>query len=528
MNTLIVDDDLTTLTLIKNSIKWTSLGIENVFTAYNVVEAKRIVRNNEIAIVISDIEMPGQNGVEFLKWYRENNYEGKFFFLTSHENFSYASASIKYHVTDYLLKPFDVFVMEAALKKIVAEIAEEEAKKNDLNYGRWIKQNADRLWLDFLYAIFEGRIVDDWNKENLERNFSVSTDDEYVLIVSYLTDVEKDLEKMNPDLFRFVIEQLYGEVFFQSKTNKNIVCIQNNSNYFVINVCPVDIVKKFDTIFDTFDKKLHAILSLTATTCISDNVKLRFFYNKFDSIRDILTNAVSFVGTHFFEKDAVLLDTNVVQGIDINFIAENLEKKDKLKIMSYLKRFLSEHTQNRSLDSNALKSIRQELLQCVYIYFAKRNVTPTGFLTKDIEVGLTKKAGETVMDMIKWANYLIEQTFENLDQTKQSMTLEERINEYIRTHYRENIGRSEIADEFCLAPEYIAKLYKKRTGLSIKDYLNQYRIEQAKLLLENETLRISEISEMTGFDSFAYFSTIFKKYMDVSPIEYRKKLGIMS
>lgn len=527
MNTLIVDDDLTTLTLIKDSIKWASLGIENVFTAYNVAEAKKIVRNNEIAIVISDIEMPGQNGVDFLKWYRENKYEGKFFFLTSHENFSYASASIKYHVADYLLKPFDVFVMEAALKKIVAEIAEEDAKKNDLNYGRWVKQNAGRLWLDFLYTIFEGRTVDDWNKENLERNFTVSPDDEYVLVVSYLTDVEKDLEKMNPELFRFVIEQLYGEVFFQNKTN-NIVCIQNNSNYFIINVCPVEVVKRLGTIFDTFDEKLHLILSLTATTCISEPVKLRFFYNKFDSIRNILTTAVSYSGTHFFEKDALQLDNKVEQGIDINLIAENLEKKDKLKIMSYLKKFLSDHMQNRSLDSNALKSIRQELLQCVYTYFAKRNVTPAGFLTKDIEVGLTKKAGETVMDMIKWANYLIDQTFDNLDQNKQSMTLEERINEYIRSHYRENIGRSEIADEFCLAPEYIAKLYKKKTGRSIKDYLNQYRIEQAKLLLENESLRISDISEMTGFDSFAYFSTIFKKYMNISPIEYRKKIGIMS
>ena len=93
----------------------------------------------------------------------------------------------------------------------------------------------------------------------------------------------------------------------------------------------------------------------------------------------------------------------------------------------------------------------------------------------------------------------------------------------MKEHYRENIGRNEISAEFYLAPEYLAKMYKRQTGISLKDYINEYRIKQAKLLLEKEEMQISDVAETVGFDNFTYFSTLFKKYTGMSPNSYRKK-----
>ena len=124
--------------------------------------------------------------------------------------------------------------------------------------------------------------------------------------------------------------------------------------------------------------------------------------------------------------------------------------------------------------------------------------------------------------MIKWANYLLDATFEYEKKILKSFTVCDKINAYIRQHYKEHIGRNEIAEEFFLAPEYLSKVYKKETGISINEAIAACRVEQAKLLLDRGE-RVSDVAEKVGFDNFTYFSTTFKKLEGVSPTKYKKK-----
>jgi len=68
----------------------------------------------------------------------------------------------------------------------------------------------------------------------------------------------------------------------------------------------------------------------------------------------------------------------------------------------------------------------------------------------------------------------------------------------------------------------LSKMYKKQTGISLKDYISEYRIEQAKILLRKSELLVSDVAEEVGFDNFTYFSTLFKKYTGMTPNQYRK------
>ena len=115
----------------------------------------------------------------------------------------------------------------------------------------------------------------------------------------------------------------------------------------------------------------------------------------------------------------------------------------------------------------------------------------------------------------------MERTFSYEDEVKKSATIIGRIEEYIRGHYAEDISRNEIAKVFFLTPEYLAKLYKKKTGVSIKNAVIEVRIEKAKELLAREDIRISDVAGMVGFDNFSYFSTLFKKYTGITPKEYK-------
>ena len=75
------------------------------------------------------------------------------------------------------------------------------------------------------------------------------------------------------------------------------------------------------------------------------------------------------------------------------------------------------------------------------------------------------------------------------------------------------------------SPEYLSTLFKKETGNTFSEFIKNERISFAKRLLKQTNLPISMISENVGFDSLAYFSSVFKSVMGCTPREYRQNLG---
>lgn len=97
--------------------------------------------------------------------------------------------------------------------------------------------------------------------------------------------------------------------------------------------------------------------------------------------------------------------------------------------------------------------------------------------------------------------------------------------EYIRTHYPEAISTSVITQQFGFHPVYAERLFKANTGYSITQYINKVRIEAAQNLLLNSIRRIETISSLCGFSDVRYFMHVFKKYVGMTPSQYRKNVS---
>lgn len=83
---------------------------------------------------------------------------------------------------------------------------------------------------------------------------------------------------------------------------------------------------------------------------------------------------------------------------------------------------------------------------------------------------------------------------------------------YMDAHYQEDLSLQQIAARFYLSREYISRKFKQQFGLNWSEYLGKLRINNAKLLLQNPSLRVAKISEMVGFQDEKYFSKVFKKW----------------
>ena len=94
--------------------------------------------------------------------------------------------------------------------------------------------------------------------------------------------------------------------------------------------------------------------------------------------------------------------------------------------------------------------------------------------------------------------------------------------EYTREHYAEKIGIDSFAEMFGVSASYLSRKFKESTGHKYLDFLNKYRVQQAVKLLETGKYKIYEVSDMTGFSDYKYFSTVFKKYSGSSPSDFVK------
>lgn len=93
---------------------------------------------------------------------------------------------------------------------------------------------------------------------------------------------------------------------------------------------------------------------------------------------------------------------------------------------------------------------------------------------------------------------------------------------YIHAHYMESISLEDTARYVSMSKEYLARCFRQEMGITLVTYLNRYRVNQAKALLEKGERNLTEIALETGFSSSAYFSRVFRQEMGVSPSDYKR------
>ena len=141
MNLLILNDEKITVEMIKNKILWKEYGIDQVYFAYATDEAKEVTRSNKIDIVLCDIEMPGESGIEFMRWVRHEKKTMECIFLTCHASFEYAKEAISLECQDYILMPTSYTDIGKAVLKVVKRIQQHEKEVRYQNVGRQIVEN---------------------------------------------------------------------------------------------------------------------------------------------------------------------------------------------------------------------------------------------------------------------------------------------------------------------------------------------------------------------------------------------------
>jgi YesN/AraC family two-component response regulator len=105
---------------------------------------------------------------------------------------------------------------------------------------------------------------------------------------------------------------------------------------------------------------------------------------------------------------------------------------------------------------------------------------------------------------------------------RSEQSLIERITQYIRTNYTQDITSQTLCHKFNCSRSHLSRIFNEEMKTSIREHITSLRIESAKTLLRDTRLEIAEIAMAIGFSEPNYFTTIFKKHTNLTPSAYRK------
>ena len=97
---------------------------------------------------------------------------------------------------------------------------------------------------------------------------------------------------------------------------------------------------------------------------------------------------------------------------------------------------------------------------------------------------------------------------------------------YIQKHVTQKLTVSSLAKMVHLSPDYLSKLFHKEVDISLSDYIQKQKVETAKIFLEFDEMKVTEISILLEFCNHGYFTNVFKKHTGQTPAEYRSKTNL--
>jgi len=527
MRLIIIDDDLQTVEVVKESINWEVFGIHDVQIAFNVEGAKKYFREKTPDLAICDIEMPKGTGLDLIKWVREKKLKTEFIFFTCHESFEFVSTALNYNAISYITKPFNIdkveMMVEKAIKKIEKEKYLEEYKEFGENWLNNKKVIQESFWRELLFSHISQDPIS-IAKEIERRKLQLDIGGLYQIVMVSILKAQSENSGMDANLFEYTLKKICVEILLDELCFENVIYYSDNvKHYVVVIIKSVGNPKLIKTKTKVLVKTINSFLKCLAACYISKDLQIQSLSHARINIESQDQNNLMYRNNVFMYDEEIVCERNYEDLLDSSTLAELFQKKNKIEISNVIKNKLELLMTNSTLNASIMHSIHQDFLQVVYVYLYNNGIQANELFSDQVSRTLKEKAENSIFDMMKWINIITNKTVDYATEVEKSMTIVDKAKQYVYENFQENITRVEVASAVYLTPDYLGKIFKLEEGIAINHFINQCRIKKAQELLISTDYTVSQIAYDVGFNNLSYFSTIFKKDVGKSPYMYKKE-----
>lgn len=498
---MIVEDEELILMGIKSIVDWDRLGLSLVHMAHDGIEALKLWEQEPVDIVISDIDMPGMNGLELLERIRSQNDRVRFIILTGYDKFEYARRAIRLEVENYILKPIDEEELEAQLKKAVEKL--EELEKKEIIY---IDEKTE--WVKFL----SGKIPEE-EYESYQENLSLPVSKGIYRAAVMKWSTESVRENRVTDM----LLAIQGERTDQLR----MVLLPPDCSLMLLTGCEeAEAVKEyFQALQDEIESRFDILTFISIGPVFRDYRKLPLSYKEAMKLQKYLL--VDGYGSCVDEEYIRDRKTEDIV-IDRALLQKMILKKENEGVFAYIEDlFINNLRSGVSVES--LYQMAVHIAMFLQDIKKEYKLDHTGKLHDLPELLETIYQADDIFGIkalfISEVNTIIQCLHE---EDVQYTPVVRQILEEVQQNYREDMNLKTLAYKYHMNASYLGQIFQKEVGCSFTQYLSGKKIEMAKELILTTNMKINDIAKEVGYPDTSYFYRKFKQRFGVAPASLRE------
>ena len=244
--------------------------------------------------------------------------------------------------------------------------------------------------------------------------------------------------------------------------------------------------------------------------------------NSFALLQDMRDNSLSIRNRVLYQSDFEVPETSL-QNPNLTVWKALLEQEKEEELLASITGYLEGMEEKEMITREILRVFQMDIIQMVYSWLERKEIKAHLLFSGKESEEAQQNALKGMRSAGEFACNLILRAIQYEKYIHKTESVVEQIRQYIDVHYKEEIRRDSLGELVYLNTDYISRIFKKETGISISSYILKKRVEEAKKLLAQSNLPINTVSIYVGYSNFSYFTKMFKENTGYSPLDYRRK-----
>ena len=533
-NILIVDDEQLIRQGLRARIEYLGIDVDEIFEAENGLMALRLQEEHPIDVVITDIRMPDMDGLELIQEMQKKNNQIKFVVLSGYAEFSYAETAIRLGVKAYLLKPVSNDDLKAAFDKAYKEMEQTASVRQEVQ----MKKRMDREKQVYqqekaLNALFSSQEAGAVTREQLcklcgydEKMWAGGAESVLYLAILHINKESFEHQRFRPvdhELVRFMIRNIFEEI--QAPCEKLLVnSLSDTRQMYGIFIgddkkkLRMEVERIYLRMRSVLEKKMGIYLTIGVSRCRS-----QLEGKETSEARQALKQRIIYGKANiYFYEDIRILGEQEFPVSQLHLLEQYIEHNEIFKVKNLVQEIFSEELVKK-YGSAYPRIMWIRILNLLLHHYERRgrNAAEIEKMLQNYNLldriqslqEIRQKIIEMVMECVS-----TESVADANARSKIQMAIG-----YIQEHFAENLTVNVLAEHYGMSPNYFSSMFKKEMSRSAVNYITELRINQARELLYHSELSVVDISKKVGYEDSQYFFRVFKKYLGMTPLQYREE-----
>ncbi|MCI2049729.1 MAG: response regulator [Lachnospiraceae bacterium] len=530
MNLLMVDDQESVISGLQRGIDWDAIGIDRVFSAFCASEAKEVLEKEKIDVLLCDIEMPGENGIQLLDWINEKQIVLKCIFLTAHAEFDYAVDAIRKGSVNYILQPAPYDEIRDAVVKAIEDIRSEQEKDYFYRYGKTALQDEDHIKSGLLLEILRGhaseaRYMEAAEYVSLPRDGSLCT-----LMLAQIIRWKINIARWDESSASVALNNIAKECF--AKQDLRIMAAETEKyNYSLLvytdDGSPVQAEKAAECANELI-RFLHDYVDGETAVYCSEPCALKQLQEQYAALTARKKNNVS-LKPGLFRADVPAAEkgdlSHASYSVNIGRWMHAMEEGYGDSVCTEIENYIDTQCERGAVTRDFLTGFHMAYMSAFIELLNKKNIDRSQVFGED-HSDVYNEATESVDGLKRFVRYTAAFSGEGGSTDEESSKdIVFRIRKYVSDHIERDIRRPELAEYIHLNEDYMTRVFKKETGMALKEYIIEEKLKMAQNMIRTTALPIGFIAARIGYCNYSHFSKIYKKTFGIAPTEERRMMS---